>query len=300
MAKKDRFSLLAAPLFLALAACSGTTASDLGSQNSATGGDGAGSAAGGSATAGGSKGTVSGGNYVIVLRAEQSPVAVDPSTAGQTPSDQRIGFLGLRLKKDAGDASPLDVADFSAPVDVGYNDGDETVVAKVPARSLAAGHYTVAEVPIAYVRFMIGGTYHDSGASVPGTFADVISMANGTVIDGSTHDEGWWKSSFSSTAGTTLGVLAGENAVFGQPGGASGIVLDTSQSPSKYVFSTSLDVDPTIDHDVKVVFTVNTFEDFRWQDASGPGYANGVFDVSGSSFETVTQLGANSIATTIE
>ena len=297
MAKKDRVSLLAAPLLLALAACSGTAPS-LGT-TSGTSSDGGGSSTGGD---GGSTGatTGAGGNYVIVLRATQTPVAVDSSTSGQTPSDQRIGFLGLRLLEDASSEGPLDVADFSTPVDVGYNDGDETVIAKVPAKSLRAGHFTSAEVPIAYVRFTVAGTYHDGDIAAPGNFADVIAMANGTAIDGTTHDQGYWKTTFSSTAGTTLGTMAGENAVVAQPAPASTIALDTSGSPAKYVFPTDLLIDPNLDHDEKIVFTVNTYQDFRWQDSASAGYTAGVFDVSNAGFETVTQLGANSIATSIE
>ena len=299
MAKKDRSSLLAAPLLFVLAACSGTS-SPLGSTTASTsdagsGSDGAGRDGGSSATT-----TGAGGNYIIVLRATQSPVAVDGSTSGQTPSDQRIGFLGLRLLQDASSEGPLDVADFSTPVDVGYNDGDETVIAKVPAKSLRAGHFTTAEVPIAYVRFTVAGTYHDGDVAAPGNFADVIAMANGTAIDGTTHDQGYWKTTFSSAAGTTLGTMAGENAVVAQPSPASAIALDTSGSPAKYVFPTDLVIDPNLDHDEKIVFTVNTYEDFRWQDSANAGFTAGVFDVSNAGFETVTQLGANSIETSIE
>lgn len=296
MAKKDRSPLFAAPLLVLLAACSGTS-SPLSSSSASTAGDGGVASGGGS---GGSSATSAGGNYIIVLRANQTPVAVDPSTSGQTPIDQRIGFLGLRLLQDASSEGPLDVADFSTPVDVGYNDGDETVIAKVPAKSLRAGHFTTAEVPIAYVRFTVAGTYHDGEIAAPGNFADVISMANDTSIDGTTHDQGYWKTTFSSTAGTTLGTMAGENAVVAQPAPASTIALDTSGSPAKYVFPTDLVIDPNLDHDEKIVFTVNTYQDFRWQDSASAGYAAGVFDVSSAGFETVTQLGANSIATSME
>ena len=102
------------------------------------------------------------------------------------------------------------------------------------------------------------------------------------------------------TTAATLGTMAGENAVVAQPAPASSIALDTSGSPAKYVFPTDLEIDPNLDHDEKIVFTVNTYQDFRWQDASSAGYQSGVFDVSSAGFETVTQLGANSIATSIE
>ncbi|MEO8875095.1 MAG: hypothetical protein ABI461_05865 [Polyangiaceae bacterium] len=305
MTPKDRFFPLFATLTLSLAACSGAPTGAMAS-GATGGGDDAGTAAG-DAGSGATKPTPDGGtigagtgNYIIVLHADQTPVAVDPTTSGETPSDQRIGFSGLRLFRNAADASPLVVADLPAPVDVGYNDGDDTVIATVPAKSLQAGHFTVAHVPIAYVRFTVAGTFHTTEIAAPGNFSDVISMADGAMIDGTAHDQGFWETAFSSTGGTTYGMQTGEHAVTAQPGATSGVVLDNSKSPSEYVFSTDLDVDPNLDHDVRVVFHVNTYQDFRWQDQSVAGYSAGTFDVSAAGFETVTQLGANSIATTVE
>ncbi|HEX7664742.1 MAG TPA: hypothetical protein VF407_09530, partial [Polyangiaceae bacterium] len=151
----------------------------------------------GSSSDAGSSSTSGGGNYVIVLRAVQTPVAVDSTTSGQTPIDQRIGFSGLHLKTASGDE--LTVADLPSTVDVGYNDGDETTIATVKASTLKAGHYTTAEVPIAYVKFTVAGTYHQSGAGVPGSFADSIAMADSAIIDGVAHDKGWWASTFSTS-----------------------------------------------------------------------------------------------------
>ncbi len=242
--------------------------------------------------------TAGGGSYIVVLRAVQTPVAVDSSTSGQTPIDQRIGFSGLRLKTATGDM--LTVADLPSTLDVGYNDGDETTIATVKASSLAAGHYTTAEVPIAYVKFTVAGTFHQGGMGVPGKFTDAISMADGALLDGVAHDKGYWASTFSTTAGMQLGATNGENALVAQPAAASGITLDTSSSPSKYVFPVDFTIDPTIDHDVKVVFTVNTYQDFRWTDQATAGFATGTFDVDASGFEPVTQLGASSIAVTLE
>jgi hypothetical protein len=304
MAQSTGFFALFASLSLSLAACSGGV-SPVGSGSSS--GAAAGNDGGATATTtadGGSSTTLptatGSGNYIIVLHADQTPVAVDPSTAGETPSDQRIGFLGLRLLENTGDTSPLVVANLSAPVDVGYNDGDDTVIATVPAKNLRAGHFTVAQVPIAYVRFTVGGTFHTGEVAAPGNFSDVIAMANGASIDGTTRDQGFWETAFSGAGGTTYGMQTGEHAAIAQPGASSGIALDTSRSPSQYVFATNLEVDPNLDHDVRVVFHVNTYQDFRWRDQSAPGYASGVFDVSASGFETVTQLGANSISTTFE
>lgn len=280
-----------------LAGCSGSSASVGGAPADDAGAVASGDA-GAEPTDGGTTSTSGGGNYIIVLRAVQTPVAVDGATSGQTPIDQRIGFSGLQLKTATGDM--LTVAELPSTLDVGYNDGDETTIATVKASTLAAGHYTIAEVPIAYVKFTVAGTYHQGTMGLPGNFGDTISMADGALIDGAAHDKGYWASTFSTTAGVQLGATSGENALVAQPATASGITLDTTKSPSKYVFPVDLTVDPTIDHDVKVVFTVNTYQDFRWQDGATTGFTNGTFDVYASGFETVTQLGANSIATTLE
>jgi hypothetical protein len=303
MSQSLGFFAVFASLSLSLAACSGVAPSTSASGTTAGPTDDGGAATttptdgGTSTTNPTSTGT---GNYIIVLHADQTPVAVDPNSSGETPTDQRIGFLGLRLLENAGDSSPLVVANLSAPVDVSYNDGDDTIVATVPAKNLRAGHFTVAQVPIAYVRFTVGGTFHSGAAALAGDFSDVIAMANSTMIDGASQNQGFWETAFSSTGGVTYGAQSGEHAVIAQPGATSGIALDTSSSPSQYVFTTSLDVDPNLDHDVRVVFHVNTYEDFRWQDQTATGYAPGVFDVSSAGFETVTQLGANSISTTLE
>ena len=302
MSQSTGFFTLFASLFLSLGACSGVSPSTSAAATS-TGDDGGATTTTDPSDAGSSSKTPTGtgtGNDIIVLHADQTPIAVDPSSAGETPTDQRIGFLGLRLLEGASDSSPLVVANLSAPVDVGYNEGDDTVIATVPAKNLRAGHFTVAQVPIAYVRFTVGGTFHTGEIAAPGNFSDVISMANGAMIDGTSRDQGFWETAFSSFGGTTYGMQTGEHAVTAQPGAVSGISLDTAGSPSQYVFATSLDVDPNLDHDIRVVFHVNTYQDFRWQDQSAAGYAAGTFDVSASGFETVTQLGANSMSTTIE
>jgi hypothetical protein len=304
MTRSPGFFALFATLTLTLAGCSGVSPTTGAAASAAGTDDGGSSSSTSSPTDGGtssSNPTGSGtGNYIIVLHADQTPVAVDPSSSGETPSDQRIGFLGLRLLESVGDDNPLVVATMSAPVDVGYNDGDDTVIATVPAKTLRAGHFTVAQVPIAYVRFTVAGTFHTSEIAAPGNFSDVIAMANGAMIDGTSRDQGYWETAFSSSGGTTYGMQTGEHAVIAQPGASSGITLDNANSPSEYVFPTDLVVDPNLDHDVRVVFHVNTYQDFRWQDSNAAGYASGVFDVSASGFETVTQLGANSMSTTLE
>ena len=46
-----------------------------------------------------------------------------------------------------------------------------------------------------------------------------------------------------------------------------------------------------ITEDIELLFTVNAYQDFHWQDDTDSGYRTGVFDVSDRSFERVTQRG---------
>jgi hypothetical protein len=234
----------------------------------------------------------------VVVNAVQTPVGPAGSSQ-ETPSDQRVGILGLTLLKGASDPSPLVVFDLTAPVDTPYGAGSSTVVGSTPASKLVPGTYSVARVPVAYVKFTVAGTYHFGVSPIVGDFTDIISLTAGTTLDGASRDRGWWSSSF-AVAGTTEGQVSGEDAAIAQPGAASGIGLDLSGPVAAYVFPIDLTIPADIQSDMNVVFTVNTYQDFHWMDENQPGYEPGVFDVSPGSFEPVTQLGANSFAVSIE
>jgi hypothetical protein len=236
---------------------------------------------------------------LVRIAADQTPVASGDGTSRETPLDQRVGILGLELLRSEGDTSPLVVFQNSVPVDTGYNAGDSTLVGTADAASLAAGTYLFARVPVAYVTFTVAGTYHEGSLPIPGQFSDSISLSANTTLDGAVRPQGWWSSSF-LVDGADEGTSSGQGAVIGQPSTSSGITLDMSGPVASYVFPVHIVIDPTVGHDVTLLFTANTYEDFHWQDESESGYASGVFDVSYGAFEPVTQLGANSITVTLQ
>jgi hypothetical protein len=251
--------------------------------------------------AGGSGGSPPGSSAKVFVRiaAVGTPVPSQDGTSRETPMDQRVGILGLELLRSQDDTSPLVVFQDTTPVDTGYNVGNNTLVGTADASSLTAGTYLFARVPVAYVQFSVAGTYHEGSLAIPGQFSDSISLSADTMLDGATRDQGWWTASF-LVDGADEGTTSGEGAVIGQPSTSSGITLDMSQPIAAYVFPVRLVIDPEVGHDVTILFTANTYEDFHWQDESEPGYEPGVFDVSYGAFEPVTQLGANSITATIE
>ncbi len=240
-------------------------------------------------------GDASGGaNVEIHVVGSVAPVPHDDGFAGQTPSIERVGITSLRLFRDTSDATGLTVFDLGAhPVEASLADEADTIVARVPARSLAAGHFTVARVGVSHVYYRVAATVH-AGAAVAGQLETVQAMSDGAVIDGAPRSRGFYESTFTSGA-YSYGPTTGTNPV-PKIESTGGIRLDDSTKESAYVFPVDVVVDPAVGHDVRVVFTVNVHQDFRWQDQAGPGYATGVFDTTTTTFEPVMSFGANAFS----
>jgi hypothetical protein len=247
------------------------------------------------ADAGSDSGT--GPRVYVRINAVQTPTG-SPSASQETPTDQRVGILGITLEKSASDPSPLVVVHRATPIDTPYNAGSSTLIGSVAASDLVAGTYAVVRVPVAYVHFTVGATAHYDGLTLAGDLTDVISLTAGTTIAGAVRDRGWYSSTFAG-GGKTYPTTTGEDSAFAQPGVHSGIGLDLGGAVAAYVFPLTLTIPATITEDMEIVFTANTYEDFHWTDQTEPGYVAGVFDVSATSYEPVTQLGANSATVTI-
>jgi hypothetical protein len=284
---------------LLASACSGTSLSPLGTQED-SGTLGVDGGHQGTAPDGGRTTTshdASGPTVFVRITAVQTPLGAGGG-AEETPTDQRLGLLGLSLMTSKTDPSPVVVFDNTTPVDTPYNAGSSTVIGSAPASSLKAGTYSWVRVPVAYTKFTVAGTYHLGATPVPGQFTDTISLSPGTMLEGAVRDRGWWSSSFAYD-GMTEGEVSAENAQIAQPGDTSDINLDLSQPIAAYVFPVQIVIPDSITEDMEILFTVNTWEDFHWTDESEPGYATDVFDVSDGAFEPVTQLGANSFTVTL-
>lgn len=228
---------------------------------------------------------------ILHVRATEAPFPQTDGFAAQTARNEKIGISGLTLLTSASDPSPLKVYE-GASVEAGLNDKEDTVVARVSAKSLKAGTYTIARVPVSHVRYTVSGAYHAGGFTAPGDFIDVVVLTDGTMIDGHSHDQGWYSSSF-ATGGMTYGPATGMTPFPSVDGG--GFKLVTAGGRAYYEFAISpIIVDPGVTRDVNVIFEVNTNLDFHWQDVPNAGYATNVFDVEMASYEPVKKFGANS------
>jgi hypothetical protein len=242
----------------------------------------------------------SGPSYEVHLRATQTPVTFSDGYSGETPLDQRMGVRKLTLLRDANDPSPVVVFDNGANgVDAAMNDGSDTVCGTALASTLPAGTFTIARVTVGYYKFTVAAVLHDNGQAVPGDYTDLEVLTSGTNFGGQTYDQGYYSFTF-EVAGTSYGAVTGGGMVTPVDDSTGGISLVTSAGEVDYVLAVNLQTNPALTSTAKVVLTVNTYENFRWQDQSGPGYATGVFDTTPTTYEPVMSFGANSFTLSVE
>jgi hypothetical protein len=275
----------------------GNTASPAPSASSTSGS----SSGGGSTPSGGMPSTppAGTGNVVIHLRASAKQVTHTDGLPGQTPRDEYVGIRGLILSNGDTDPNPLVVFDNKSFIEARVNDGDDTIVATVPAKTLRAGHFTQARTLVTHARFKVDGVSHDAALPVAGEVEELIVVSDGTNVGGAVHNSGDYVATFTA-ASVTIGPISSTMTI---PNGLSsgGITLQVDKGQASYVYPVDVTVDPTITADEQSYFDINTFECFRWQDENLLGYAPGVFDFVGSlqSWETVKQFGPNSFQLTL-
>lgn len=240
-----------------------------------------------------------GGPFVSLhVRGSQTPVTHAAGTSGQTPTKQRLAFKSLTLfatREDAAaDRGGYAVYDLGAkPVEAGVGQGEDTVITKLPIRSLRAGHYAAARVRVAYVRYAVRSTLHSLGYAVPGEYENVQVLASDTLLDGQLRQRGYYRYTFRSPLTAPVSV-EGTDAPVPLTTGLGGISLETGAEGLTYLVPVDLTIDTAVSYDLHAIYEVNTHESFRWRDEAAPGYAAGVYDTTPTSFEPVVSFGANS------
>lgn len=215
--------------------------------------------------------------------------------SGQTPRASSAGIRSLTLKDTTGRVPDLVVFDHAPEhVAAGFDDGDDTVLAEVPAASLPAGTFDRARVALSFVRFTVDATVHVSELDVPGEVEATQVLADATDLDGATHDLGWWRWVFSA-AGSGRFPVGGDS---GSPiemlpeGGPLEMVVEGGETV--VYFPVTVLVDPGVTSDVDAILEVNVHESFRWEDERrDPAYTRGAFDARPPAFEPIGKLGVN-------
>ncbi|MBW2523486.1 MAG: hypothetical protein JRI23_04900 [Deltaproteobacteria bacterium] len=254
---------------------------------------------GGAAGHGGSSNVASEATVTIRFRATTAPFDHQDGLSGQTPSEHYSAVRDLQLYRDADDPNPVTIFDLGDDaVEIGYNEGDDTVVATVLASELPEGTYTLARTVHTYVRYQVDATMHVGGVALPGRFDCLQVLSDGALVDGQRRDHGYYEYAFDAVGQTfpTSGTDA-PLPVSGETGGFSAVL---EQGQWAYYYEVFLAVTPELTDDVDVVLNVNMHESFRWQDQDALGYQPGEFDTTPTDFEPVITFGANSYWMTLE
>lgn len=242
-----------------------------------------------------------GPRVTITMRGSTAPFVHTDGFSGETPKKQIVAVKSLWLYRSPSDANPVKVFDHGdKAVEVELISGKPVEIAKIAAKSLPAGVFTLAKSGASYVKYAVDARLHAGPpyGDIDGYYDNVQALSDGAVIDGKKKKKGDFRYSFVAN-GATLGSLEGENAPTPVATSAGGIGMDMSGPETFYVFPIQMAVDPNVATDQMVDFELNVFESFRWQDQPSPGYAKGVYDTTAASFEPVMAFGANAFKLSI-
>jgi len=234
----------------------------------------------------------------IHVRATTAVFPHADNLAGQTPALTRGGVRSLQLmnrRNDPNAVTLFDVGDNS--IEVSYDHGADTLVATVAAAGLTPGRYTLARMVQNWSRYRIDAAYHDLSGNHRGELENVIVMSDGTNLDGTMRDGGYYESTFTSAGASNT--TTGDNfviPVLSTTAGA-GAVVENGHWAVYFVVDVEIPANPTQSYEVDCL--VNMHESFRWTDTIGVGHAMGVFDFGAIYFEPVVRFGGNDFELTI-
>lgn len=294
------------PAFALAAACGGADASVGDPTGSPPGGPSPSGSSSAAAPPSGTPGTTAppdpgGPRVTITMHGSTAPFAHADGLAGETPRKQIVAIKSLWLYRSASDPSPVKVFDRGDDaVEVELVSGKKVEIAKVAAKSLPAGVFTIAKSGASYVKYAVDARMHSGTAfgALDGYYDNEQVLSDGAVVDGKKKKKGDFRYSFVAN-GATVGTLEGADAPTPAATTAGGITMDMSGPETFYVFPIQLAVDPDVEKDQLVDFELNVDKSFRWQDQGLPGYTAGVYDTTPSTFEPVMAFGANAFRLSI-
>jgi hypothetical protein len=236
----------------------------------------------------------------VRIRANVAAFAHTDGISGQTAQRVRSGIRSLRLYRDKNDSSPVELFNFGPnPVEVGYSDGDNTLVAQIDPSKVPQGTYTFVRMVQTHSRFRINGTFHDAGKSMPGVFDDLWVMTDGTMVDGTLRNAGHYVFAFESSAGDKK-QFTGDDALVPGYSTTSGAVGVVEAGEWAVWFPAQVVIPAQFSNGSALTIDVNMFESFRWTDLPGEGFLPGVFDATALSYELVQRFGGNEFVTTFK
>ena len=245
-----------------------------------------------------------GPRVTITMHGSTAPFPHKDGFSGETPRKQIVAVKSLYLYRTPSDMNPVKVFDHGDnAVEVELVSGKIVEIAKVAAKSLPAGVFTMAKSGASYVKYAVDARMHSGTAfgAIDGYYDNTQALSDGAVIDGAKKKKGDFRYSFVANAtGATVGTLEGENAPTPVATTGGGITMDMSGPETFYVFPINMAVDPNVATDQVVDFELNVFQSFRWTDQALPAYSAGTFDTTPSQFEPIMAFGANAFNLTVK
>jgi hypothetical protein len=254
-----RNSLLACAVLLAAAGCGSTDSTDPG-----------GSASG----------------LSVTVAASTAPFQFSDGAAGQTATHVTAGIRSLTLlTSDGTEWTVFDAG--SKDTTVGYNDGDSTPLAHLDSADIVPGHYVKARLVQDWSRFDIQVALHVGSTATPGTLHALMVTSDGTTLDGTQHDAGYYEQDFEGGGQTQR--FDGDARVpdYSTTDGAEAVVENGLWS---VYFPVDVQIGPEA---ASLRIVVNMDHAFRWTDVSGGDNQPGVYDIAPPLYEPVTQFGGN-------
>ncbi|MSP59069.1 MAG: hypothetical protein EXR72_01800 [Myxococcales bacterium] len=236
----------------------------------------------------------------IHIRANTALFAHTDGASGQTPLSARGGIRSLRLYRQSNDPNPVELFQHGKnPIEVGFNQGDDTVVATIDPKAIPAASYTLARMVQTHSRFRIAGTMHELAKASPGSFDDVLVVSNGTLLDGQLRDAGYYLYLFDAQ-GQPQKKFTGNNAPIAGYSTTAGATAKVEQGEWAIYFPINLTVAANGPAGSELAIDVNMYQSFRWTDSPLPGNQAGVFDASPLAYEAVVRFGGNRFDTTLK
>jgi hypothetical protein len=222
--------------------------------------------------------------FSLVIGASAAPFTFRDGASGQTATHVTSGVRSLTLFTAEGATWTVFNAG-SNDATVGYDGGDSTELAGTP---VVPGHYVRARLVQDWSKFDIQVALHANGTTTAGALHALQVTSDGTFIEGSEHNAGYYEQTF--TGGGMTRHFSGDDAPvpeYSETAGARAVVENGAWS---VYFPVDLNVDAGAG---ALEITVNMDHAFRWTDVSGNGNRTGVYDIAPPIYEPVVQFGGN-------
>ena len=243
--------------------------------------------AAGMGATGGSGGMTGPQDLAVVLRATTEAYPHDDDFASQTARSVSAGVRSLELIDDQGgrwvllDAAP-------GNVEVGYDDGEATELARVPEGEARPGHYVRGRLVQDWSRFEVSAALHELTVVTEGDLRILQVTSEGALVGGTPMPLGHYEHAFESP-----GKLESFEGQLEVPDYSETAEAEAYLEEGLWAVYFPVDLVVSGDESGTLEVLVNMDRAFRWTDMPAIGNADNVYDIAPPLYEPVEQFGGN-------